>query len=733
MKLQSGRKFRNDGDAARDNKDWEGAAQNYRRYLDVSPDDADIWVQLGHVLKEQGELLEAESAYRKAATLAPASADARLHLAHLLKRLDRPKQAAAVFQQIMTIAPTAEVIDELKGLGYGDKAQSLIENAPVTKTTNGRYLELRDLFGYLSQHTTVTGITRVVLGLVHYVLEDMDDDEASSYFFVQQYGDAEGLLLLPKLKLRRLVQLATSETADLPTMLDVIAEIRRSSSLMQLKAGDLYFIPGAFWDFVTNPSWLSSMKQKGVYVGAYIYDLIPITHAHYCMAELTDAFNVAFSETSRFVDFTLTISEFVAQQVTDFLSAHHIAPFPAIAVPLAHELHFDAQGASPTFAEPMAAAVQALEDRAFVLCVCTIEARKNHIYLFYIWQQMIDAGIDVPDLVFVGRHGWRVHDLLSQIAASRNLGGRLHVMHGLSDADLGRLYARCLFTVFPSFVEGWGLPVGESLAYGKLCVASSATSIPEVGGKFAIYVDPFNMTSGYEVIHRLITEPTYLASLEAKIRREFVPRTWRDVGRDFYRSIDRALASVPRPEPGAPGFAPFIKAGTMLGMAAVQQAGTLLAEYAENPTRLLFVNGWRGVEATGTWMKDSHAKLRVRCDYEVGREVSVLLQLSTSPWVDEKNIMRVWASDAPLKRNAIEGETLYTQPMQRDSRFWIRLKAAVEPQNLITIQFRVDGAVVASDPNAIPVALRFHALGFSATNDISARMDLLEQATLAIH
>jgi len=475
------------------------------------------------------------------------------------------------------------------------------------------------------------------------------------------------------------------------------------------------------------------MKQKGVYVGAYIYDLIPITHAHYCMAALTDAFTVAFAETSRFVDFTLTISEYVAQQVTQFLSTHQIAPFPAIAVPLAHELHFDTEGASPAFAQPSAAAVQALEDRPFVLCVCTIEARKNHIYLFYIWQQMIEAGVDVPDLVFVGRPGWRVADLLSQIAASRNLGGRLHVMHGLSDADLGLLYARCLFTVFPSFVEGWGLPVGESLAYGKVCAASSLTSIPEVGGKFAVYFDPFNVASGYEVIHRLVTDPAYLGALEAKIRRDFVARTWRDVGRDFYRALDRALAAVPRPEPGRPGFAPFVKTGALLEMAAVQQAGLQHADYSRNPIRLMFAYGWRAVEATGTWMKDGHAKLRVRTDYEVGREVSVLLQISTSPWVDEKNILRVWASDAPPKRNAIEGETLYTQPMQRDSRFWIRLKAAVEPQNLITIQFRVDGAIVASDPNAIPVALRLHALGFSATNDISARMDLLEQVTLAIH
>ena len=59
-----------------------------------------------------------------------------------------------------------------------------------------------------------------------------------------------------------------------------------------------------------------------------------------------------------------------------------------------------------------------------------------------------------------------------------------------SDATLYQLYERCLFTVFPSFYEGWGLPVGESLWFGKNCIASNASSIPEVGKEFVTYFDP---------------------------------------------------------------------------------------------------------------------------------------------------------------------------------------------------------------------------------------------------
>jgi glycosyltransferase involved in cell wall biosynthesis len=721
-------RFRREGDAGRDNKDWSTAASSYYHYLKLVPDDADIWVQFGHVSKEQGKLQDAEEAYRRAASLNPGDADVRIHLAHLLKRRDQPKMAASIFQDVLKICPSAEVIDELKLLGYGNQALAQISKLPASTTKNGRYFELKDLFQYLSQHQTVTGITRVVLSLVNFILEELDEADAKAYFFVHQFGDGEALVLLPKPKLRQLIRLAKDPDAGHQPMIDIIADIRRTAPMIKLNAGDLYFIPGAFWEFVANPSWLMSMKQNGVYIGVYIYDLIPITHSHYCMATLTDAFNSAFSETARLFDCALTISEFVASEVNSFLASHLIPAFPTFPVPLAHELNFDSVKPLP---KPVPGdAIQVLEGRAFVLCVCTIEARKNHGYLFYIWQQMIDAGIDVPDLVFVGRHGWRVQDLLSQIDASRNLDGQLHIMNGLSDSDLTLLYERCMFTVFPSFVEGWGLPVGESLAHGKVCVASSTSSIPEVGGEFAVYIDPFDLHSGYRAIHRLITEPAYLAKLETHIRKNFVARTWNDVGRDFFERLDGAMSGLTFPRPASAVFAPRIKAGELIEMSWLVRAGLRRSEYAGNPVRLLLAQGWRSLEETGTWLLGNAGRLRLHTDYESGRDISILLQVGTSPWVSEKNTLRVWATDKPANRIEADSSVCYVRPTRSNRTFWIRLKATVAADATVMIQFQVDGAVEASEPPTIPVSIRLHSFGFAATDDCQLRMNLLEQASL---
>ena len=77
--------LRQEGDRARDRKDWIAATKYYTNFLNKRPKDSAIWVQLGHALKEQGLHADAEAAYRKALALSPQDADGFLQLGHVLK------------------------------------------------------------------------------------------------------------------------------------------------------------------------------------------------------------------------------------------------------------------------------------------------------------------------------------------------------------------------------------------------------------------------------------------------------------------------------------------------------------------------------------------------------------------------------------------------------------------------------------------------------------------------
>jgi glycosyltransferase involved in cell wall biosynthesis len=142
---------------------------------------------------------------------------------------------------------------------------------------------------------------------------------------------------------------------------------------------------------------------------------------------------------------------------------------------------------------------------------------------------MIEEGDNPPPLVLVGRPGWRVDDLIGQLDATRHLNGRILIVHGLSDAALEAVYRGCLFTVMPSFAEGWGLAVGESLSFGRPCIAANTTALPEVGGDLVTYADPLDVPAWIAAIRLWLRDRTALAAMQARIGREFTPRQWPDV------------------------------------------------------------------------------------------------------------------------------------------------------------------------------------------------------------
>jgi glycosyltransferase involved in cell wall biosynthesis len=148
----------------------------------------------------------------------------------------------------------------------------------------------------------------------------------------------------------------------------------------------------------------------------------------------------------------------------------------------------------------------------------------------------------VPNLVFAGKIGWLVDDLLNDLEASDYLNGKIILLRSLSDAELQQAYRSCLFTVFPSLSEGWGLPIAESLAHGKFCVASNHTSIPEAGGNLVDYFDPLNEADALAKIERPLIDPGYLAAREAQLRAEYRLRTWGDCVHALIGALDETVA-----------------------------------------------------------------------------------------------------------------------------------------------------------------------------------------------
>ena len=229
----------------------------------------------------------------------------------------------------------------------------------------------------------------------------------------------------------------------------------------------------------------AKLKRAGVRLGAYIHDFIPLTHPEYCDRGLTEAFSKTISVALLQYDFALTVSKHVEREMRRLIAHSGYPEIPTRAVPEPHAIFSQLDGAVDAWTSP----ISDLDGVEFVLSVGTFSSQKNQALLVQIWQILIREGIELPILVLVGRRGHNVNDLMSELATTNNLEGRVKILEGLRDDELRTLYRNCLFTMQPSLVEGWGLPVGESIAAGKVCIASNAASIPEVGGEFAVYID----------------------------------------------------------------------------------------------------------------------------------------------------------------------------------------------------------------------------------------------------
>jgi glycosyltransferase involved in cell wall biosynthesis len=199
-----------------------------------------------------------------------------------------------------------------------------------------------------------------------------------------------------------------------------------------------------------------------------------------------------------------------------------------IPVPLAHAY---------ARTETVAALPDGLQAGAFVLCVGTIEPRKNHLALIGAWRDLQQVHADIPPLVLVGREGWHNGPLTADLRSGALAKDRVLWLENISDAQLNALYRGCLFTVYPSLAEGWGLPVGEALAEGKVCLTSNLTALPEVGGEFALYVDPTDQAAMAEALDRLIHDPQARLVQEQVIAAKFRARTWSDVAADMIRAV----------------------------------------------------------------------------------------------------------------------------------------------------------------------------------------------------
>jgi len=156
-------------------------------------------------------------------------------------------------------------------------------------------------------------------------------------------------------------------------------------------------------------------------------------------------------------------------------------------------------------------------ERDYILSLCSIQPRKNLVRLIQAYSLLRRSHPEgkLPQLVLAGKRAWLDNETMR--AAQRDeLSADIRFTGYVADEDLNALYSGATCFVYPSYFEGFGLPVLEAMKCGTPVIAGNRTSIPEVAGEAALLFDPFDVNSLVEALTRVVNDSEYRATLSVK-------------------------------------------------------------------------------------------------------------------------------------------------------------------------------------------------------------------------
>ncbi len=314
--------------------------------------------------------------------------------------------------------------------------------------------------------------------------------------------------------------------------------------LSEVCAEDLVLSPdvtvisgGLDWEHKDLRALYRLKRTAGFRYVAIVYDVIPLLMPHFLVPGYVELLHDYFGELPWLADGFMCISESTQKDLLDHYERLGVTPPPTRNFPLGSDL--------PRPLDTVADVPGALAGKRYAIFVSTLEPRKNHRIAYQAWAHAIQAGQINPEtcrLVFVGRQGWNIGELMHEIGANPATRDTIVVTGSVDDATLRALYQGADFGIFPSFYEGYGLPVSELLGYGKPCISSSAGSLREVGQSFVVYRDPLDIFGWAEAMAAFFNDPALLGQHRERIAAEFSPITWDVASRRFFEQLPMLAA-----------------------------------------------------------------------------------------------------------------------------------------------------------------------------------------------
>lgn len=298
--------------------------------------------------------------------------------------------------------------------------------------------------------------------------------------------------------------------------------------------GDVLLTTGPVWAIGSYFEKVDALKALGVQFYQVFYDLIPAKFPYLYEPGLDfgDYYGDMIQRGAALCDGGFAISECSKRDLVTWCGGDDA---------LAERIHVIRLGEDftpPSNPDAPPLRFAALND--FLLCVGTLELRKNQVLLLNAYRLLAEAGArPLPKLVLCGRDGYANSNLRDQVANDRSLKDLVVIIEDASDAEVEDLFRRCRFSLFPAFYEGWGLPVAESLRLGRPCICSNTSSMLEIAPDLTIFASPHNALEWSERIGELLSDDAALEQLAKRVAQGYTPTNWSSTACAILKTIEQ--------------------------------------------------------------------------------------------------------------------------------------------------------------------------------------------------
>ena len=378
-------------------------------------------------------------------------------------------------------------------------------------------LDVSRLFGRVLDDIMPTGVDRVTLAYVAHYYERARAVLAEGRF----------VAVLNKKDSKKAFDVLLQPKSDAKAIIKRLIAKARLTAWYNLKIHERVLINTSHTG-IDHKSYALGLRKRGVKLVFMVHDVIPITHPEFCRP------NEKIKHYKR-VDNMLSFgSGIITNSQSTLDTLHTEARTLGIAMPSAVVAHL-----APGFV-PKSYGARLLQSPYFVV-LGTIEPRKNHNLLFRIWAKLVaEMGDKAPKLVLIGRRGWECENAVDILERSETLRGFLIEKSECSDDELGDILHHAQALLFPSLVEGYGMPIIESLMVGTPVIASDLPVFHEIAGNIPDYLDVIDGLGWLAYIKACMDDNNPLRTAQLGRMQQFTVPSWQS----HFEKVDRLIDSL---------------------------------------------------------------------------------------------------------------------------------------------------------------------------------------------